>query len=86
MSDYKGRDPLVHGGTCHGMLTGLLDTFQTDVPDAVHEFRRATLVLRKSTALMKHRHKSTSLFRPSLFRLLVAAATRIAIERSLILP
>jgi hypothetical protein len=86
LSDYKGRDPLMHGGTCNGMLTGLLDTFQTDVHDAAHEFRRAALVLRKSASLMKHQVKSTSLFRPSLFRLLVAAATRIAIERSFIVP
>ena len=34
LSDYKGRDPLMHGGTCNGMLTGLLDTFQTDIHDA----------------------------------------------------
>ena len=86
LSDYKGRDPLVHGGTCHGMLASLLDTFQTDVPDAAHEFRRAALVLRKSAALMKHRDKSSSLFRPSLFRELVAVATKIASERSFILP
>lgn len=86
LSDYKGRDPLVHGGTCNGMLTGLLDTFQTDVHDAALEFRRAALVLRKSAALMKHQVKSASLFRPSLFRLLVAAATRIAMERSFIVP
>ncbi|MEO8325424.1 MAG: hypothetical protein ABI618_06215 [Nitrospirota bacterium] len=84
LSDYKGRDPLVHGGTCNGMLRE--DTFQTDVRDAAREFRRAALVLRKSAALMKHQHKSTSLFRPSLFRSLVAAATQIAIERSFILP
>ena len=86
LSDYKGRDPLVHGGTCRGMLASLLDTFQTDVPAAANEFRRAALVLRKSAALMKHRDKSSSLFRPSLFRELVAVATKIASERSFILP
>ncbi len=68
------------------MLTGLLDTFQTDIHDAAYEFRRAALVLRKSATLMKHQIKSTSLFRPSLFRLLVVAATKIAIERSFIVP
>lgn len=86
LSDYKGRDPLMHGGTCNGMLTGLLDTFQTDIHDAAREFRRAALVLRKSAALMKHQVNSASMFRPLLFRLLVAAATRIAIERSFIVP
>lgn len=55
LSDYKGREPLVHDGTCHGMLASLLDTFQTNVPDAANEFRRPALILRKSAALMKHR-------------------------------
>ena len=86
LSDYKGRDPLVHGGTCDGMLAGLLDTFQTDIEDAAGEFRRATRVLRKSAALMKEQLKSSSLFRPSLFRSVVAAATHIAIERAFIKP
>ena len=86
LSDYKGRDPLVHGGTCDGILAGLLDTFQTDITDAAGEFRRATRLLRKSALLMKADLKSRSLFRPSLFRSIVAAATDLAIERSFILP
>lgn len=86
LSDYKGRDPLVHDGTCHGMLASLLDTFQTNVPDAATKFRRAALILRKSASLMKHRDKSSSFLHPSLWRELVAVATKVASERSLILP
>ena len=29
LSDYKGRDPLLHSGTCDGMQTCLLDVFRT---------------------------------------------------------
>lgn len=83
LSDYKGRDPLIHGGTCDGMVACLLDTFESRVGTPA-EFRQAARVLRQSAALMKRQLKSTSLFRPSLFRLLVAAATKIGRNRGFI--
>jgi hypothetical protein len=86
LSDYKGRDPLIHGGTSDGMVACLLDTFVVDVPDAAAEFRRAARVLRKSAQLLKQQMKSASLFRPALFRLIVAAATDIAMDRGFIKP
>jgi len=84
LSDYKGRDPLIHHGTCDGILACLLDTFITDIPDAQEEFRNATRELRRSMRLLKQNAKAVSLFRPALFRLLVAAATEIATERKFI--
>jgi hypothetical protein len=84
LSDYKGRDPLVYGGTCDGMVACLLDTFVADVPDAAALFRSAARDLRKSAQLLKHQMKAASMFRPALFRLVVAAATDIAIARGLI--
>ena len=86
LSDYKGRDPLIHGGTCDGMVACLLDTFITDVPDAAAEFRSAARVLRRSAEVLKRQMKATSLFRPSLFRLVGAAATDIARDRGFIKP
>lgn len=86
LSDYKGRDPLIHHGTPDGMLGCLLDTFASDVEDPLREFRRATRLLRKSAELMKRDLRAASLFRPSLFRRLVTAATRIAIEQEFIKP
>jgi hypothetical protein len=86
LSDFKGRDPLIHGGTCDGMIACLLDTFTADVPDAASQFRSAARVLRKSAQLLKHQMKARSLFRPALFRLVVAAATKIAIDRGFIRP
>jgi hypothetical protein len=84
LSDYKGRDPLIHRGTPDGMIGCLLDTFVSDVDDALNEFRRVTRVLRKSAELMKRDLRAESLFRPSLFRRMVAVATKIAIEREFI--
>ena len=83
LSDYKGRDPLIHGGTCEGMVACLLDAFEPAAGTA-EEFRNATRILRKSAAVMKEQLKSATLFRSSLFRLLVAAATDIARERRFI--
>lgn len=83
LSDYKGRDPLIHGGTCDGMVACLLDTFESRIGTPA-EFRRAARVLRKSANLFKQQLASASLFRPSLFRLLVAAATKIGHDWGLI--
>jgi len=83
LSDYKGRDPLIHGGTCAGMVTCLLDTFETTVGMAA-EFRRAASVLRRSAKIIKQQLASSSIFRPSLFRHLVAAATKIGRNRRFI--
>jgi hypothetical protein len=83
LSDYKGRDPLIHGGTCEGMVACLLDAFEPSAGTA-GEFRSATRILRKSATVMKEQLKSATLFRSSLFRLLVAAATDIARERRFI--
>ncbi|HEU4886596.1 MAG TPA: hypothetical protein VFV49_01835 [Thermoanaerobaculia bacterium] len=53
LSDYKGRDPLIHHGTSDGMIACLLDAFVTEVPDAAKEFRAAARLLRKSAGLLK---------------------------------
>ena len=84
LSDYKGRDPLIYGGTCDGMVACLLDTFVADVPDAALQFRRAARELRRTAQVLKRQMKASSLFRPALFRLIVAAATDIAIDRGFI--
>jgi hypothetical protein len=84
LSDYKGRDPLIHHGTCDGMVACLLDTFQSDVTNAPSAFRTAARLLRRSANVMRLDLKAASLFRPSLFRRLVAAATEIAIDRQFI--
>lgn len=86
LSDYKGRDPLIHQGTCDGMLACLLDAFVPGISDAAVEFRNAARELRKSARAIKRQLKSASLFRPALFRLMVASATEMAFERGFIKP
>jgi hypothetical protein len=84
LSDYKGRDPLIHHGTSDGMLACLLDAFVTEVPDAAKEFRLAARLLRKSAEVLKREMKATSLFRPALFRLVFSLAMQMANERRFI--
>ena len=82
LSDYKGRDPLIHNGTSAGMLACLLDMFATERPAA--EVRSAVRALRTSVPVLKRELKVTSLFRPAMFRVITAAATNIAIDRGFI--
>jgi hypothetical protein len=81
LSDYKGRDPLIHHGTSDGMIASLLDAFVSKVPNPAKEFRDAARLLRKSVALLKREMNTTSLFRPALFRLVLLSATKIGDER-----
>lgn len=85
LSDYKGRDPLIHDGTSDGMRACLFDVFGGAKHSAA-EFRSALRVLRQSTQQLKREHKVTSLFRPEMFRLLFAAATDVGIKRGFITP
>jgi len=81
LSDYKGRDPLIHRGTCDGMQACLLDAFRTEAVDATVEFQRAAKGLRESINEQKRQMKSPTVFRPALFRSLVDGATDLAIAR-----
>lgn len=84
LSDYKGRDPLIHKGTCHGLISALLDNFNTAIADPVPQISSAARLLRKSAQLMKKNQKAKTVFRASLFRSVVAAATEIGVDRGFI--
>lgn len=85
LSDYKGRDPLIHHGTSDGLLACLLDAFDSSGASA-HEIRKGLGVLRGAAERLKRDIRSDSLFRASLFRSLVAAAYDIAIDFDFIQP
>lgn len=80
LSDYKGRDPLIHNGTNDGMLACLLDMFSPTVGDTA-DFREALKELRTSVKTVKGDLRSETLFRPAAFRLLLRVGYQIAIER-----
>lgn len=84
LSDYKGRDFLIHNGTCDGMLTCLLDRFIPPAEHTVDEYRSAARALRAFAQLTKREMRSSSLFRPALFQAVVLAATELATKRGFI--
>jgi hypothetical protein len=86
LSDYKGRDPLIHHGSIDGLLACLLDAFvSTDTPSAL-DVRRALRVLSDVAARLKDEFNSETIFRASLFHSLLRAATDIAIRFDFIHP
>ncbi len=80
LSDYKGRDLLIHHGSCDGMISCLLDAFGSSVAEA-STFHEAARELREWVESVKKRERAKTIFQPHLFRRLNTAAFRIARER-----
>ncbi|MEA2235728.1 MAG: hypothetical protein QOC81_452 [Thermoanaerobaculia bacterium] len=86
LSDYKGRDPLIHHGSSDGLLACLLDAFvSTDTPPPA-DVRHALRVLSDVASRLKDEANSETIFRASLFHSLLRAATEIAIRFDFIKP
>jgi len=84
LSDYKGRDPLIHGNRCDDIVGGLLDVFKgNDLPD-VAELRLSAKVLRAVAKQLKNKYQTKNIFRAAIYRSVVAAATDIALARGFI--
>jgi hypothetical protein len=86
LSDYKGRDPLIHYGTIDGLLACLLDAFISADAPSTTDIRVALRVLSDVAAQLKDEVKSSTVFRASLFHSLLRAATEIAIQFGFIQP
>jgi hypothetical protein len=84
LSDYKGRDPLIHGETSDGMVACLLDMFTPAGGDVTTSLRDTVKELRRSATKLKRDLRSESLFRPAIYRRLVRVATELALERGFI--
>jgi hypothetical protein len=86
LSDYKGRDPLIHYNRCDDLITCLLDVMTTrSMPDP-DDLRKDAAKLRRSAAVLKRRLRAATIFRPSAFRALVTAATEMAAASGYIAP
>ena len=84
LSDYKGRDPLIHHNRCDTLVTCLLDLFVVPDEPEPAALRSATKLLRKSAREIAHGYHTDTVFRAAPFRALIAAATEIAQERGFI--
>ncbi len=87
LSDYKGRDPLIHGGNCERLVSCILDTFVTDDslphPAFVRRFARR---LRTVAAEIKKDFRQKEIFHPALYITLVSSAVDLALAEGLISP
>lgn len=86
LSDYKGRQPLIHHGRCDQLVACLLDLFEVPEEPAPAELRSATRVLRSTARRIVESYRTPTIFRPAPFRALIAAATELAAERGFIAP
>jgi hypothetical protein len=86
LSDYKGRDPLIHHNRCDDLVGAVLDVFNPPSLATVADLRKAARTLRQAARKLKHEFKSPTVYRTAIFRSLVAIATDIAVSRGLIVP
>ncbi|HKO58586.1 MAG TPA: hypothetical protein VJ276_22155 [Thermoanaerobaculia bacterium] len=86
LSDYKGRDLLIHHGRSAGVVSCVLDSFEKDPIVTAADCRDAIGELRSSAAKLKRDLQVDSLFRPFVFRALVENAIKIAKARGFIAP
>jgi hypothetical protein len=85
ISDYKGRDPLVHHNRVDGLVDCVADVFQVSHEPGPRVLKSEARLLRRSAREIAGQYGGT-LFRPAAFRALVAAATQRALEQGLIAP
>ncbi|HEV7922656.1 MAG TPA: hypothetical protein VGR02_17870 [Thermoanaerobaculia bacterium] len=86
LSDYKGRDLLIHHNRSAGVVSCLLDSFEKHPVMTAANCRDAIAQLRRSVAMLQRDLQVDSLFRPLLFKALVDNATQIARARGFIAP
>jgi len=84
LSDYKGRDPIIHRERCDELIAGVLDLFDAGSAPPIAELRRAARELRQASRKVKREFKSDTIFRPAIFKALISGAAEIATSRDFI--
>jgi len=83
LSDYKGRDPLIHRRRCSNVITCIYGLY--NIPNAPHieDLQNSATLLRRSAKEIARRY-GASIFQPAPYRALVEAATEHAVEQQFI--
>jgi hypothetical protein len=84
LSDYNGRDPIIHNGSREKLLAAILNIFEVDNPP---EPRRATKMLRiliAATRTIKRTFHQDLITTPGVYKQVVATATQLAVDEGLI--
>ena len=85
LSDLAGHDPVTHRGKPRGVITGVLDSLGagTGEPSPEVVYRMWRRLMRVARALKAQQHRDL-VYSRTMFKLLVAAATQLAIDGGLL--
>ena len=87
LSDYKGRDLLIHAGSCERLVSCILDTFVTS-DSMLHPqvVRKVARKLRAAASEIKKDYRRKEVFHTALYLALVSSAVELAVAEGLLLP
>jgi hypothetical protein len=85
ISDYKGRDPLIHHNRVDDLVDCIADVFQVAREPTPQMLKAEARFLRKSAREIAAQYGGT-LFRPAAFRALIAASAERARQQGFIPP
>ena len=87
LSDLAGYDPVIHDGKPRGVISAILNNLGSrQASPSPKEVYRLWKRLMKVSRVLKAEHHQETIFTRSLFNLLVATATELAVEAGLINP
>ncbi len=88
LSDLNGRDPYIHSGSPRQIIVRLLDVLRTPTGSAdVNAILRLDRDLCRATAVLKQRYHAQTVFASgTLFKAVVAMASKLASDADLIRP
>ena len=84
LSDYNGRDPLIHNNRCDDLVSCVLDLYEVANQPDPDDLRKAARLLRREAPQIAERYRRPTVFFASPFRALVAAATEHAVAEGYI--
>lgn len=85
LSDYKGRDPLIHHRRCDDLVSCILDLYEVPDEPSPEALRTAAALIRRSAREIRKEYRQP-IHRAAAFRALVAAATEHATKSGYITP
>jgi hypothetical protein len=86
LSDYNGRDPLIHHNRCDDLVTCVLDLFEAPSEPDPADLRKLAKQLRREATQIAERYRRETVFSAAPFRALVAAASEHATAEGYISP
>src|SRR5262245_33758227 len=84
LSDFKGRDPLIHYNRCDDLVSCLLDLIDVPEKPLPSELRSAARLLRTRAREIKQEYRADTIFRAATYQALIEAATLHAVDRGFI--